>query len=329
VNVRHACLGLNGITASRIGFGCMGLSGTYGPVERAQATAALHAALDAGIDFFDTADVYGGGENERLVGEALRPHRQRVVLATKGGATRDAQGRATNDGSPEYLVRACEASLQRLGVETIDLYYLHRVDPRVPIEDSMGALARLVEQGKVRAIGLSEVGPQTLRKACKVHPVAALQTEYSLACRFVEDEILPACRDLGVSFVAYSPLGRGLLGGGLLDQPTLPAGDLRAAIPRFQPGNVEANLRAARRLRDLAVQLSLTPAQLALGWVLRPRGAPFAIPGSRDGERVRANAAAAEVVLPPSALRELDELLTKAPIVGARHTAAMLARTGL
>jgi len=327
--VRHACLGLGGITASRIGFGCMGLSGTYGPVGRAEAMAALHAALDAGVDFFDTADVYGGGENERLVGEALRPHRQRVVLATKGGATRDAQGRATNDGSPEYLARACEASLQRLGVDAIDLYYLHRVDPQVPIEDSVGALARLVEQGKVRAIGLSEVGPHTLRRACRVHPVAALQTEYSLACRFVEDEVLPACRELGVSFVAYSPLGRGLLGGSLLDQPALPAGDLRAAIPRFQPGNVEANLRAAQRLRELATRLALAPAQLALGWVLRQRGADFAIPGSRDAGRARANAAATEVVLPAAVLRELDELLADLPISGERHTAAMLARTGL
>lgn len=327
--MQHARLGSSNITASRLGFGCMGLSGTYGPVGRAEATAALHAALDAGVDFFDTADVYGGGENERLLGEALRPHRQRVVLATKGGATRDAQGRATNDGSPDYLVRACEASLQRLGVETIDLYYLHRVDPQVPIEDSVGALARLVAQGKVRAIGLSEVGPQTLRRACKVHPVAALQTEYSLACRFVEDEILAACRELGVSFVAYSPLGRGLLGGGLLDQPTLPAGDLRAAIPRFQPGNVEVNLRAAARLRELATRLALTPAQLALAWVLRQQGADFAIPGSRDAGRARTNAAAADVVLPASVLLELDELLADEPIAGERHTAAMLARTGL
>lgn len=200
--MQYAQLGRTGLSVSRIGFGCMGLSGSYGPVQRGAAAQALHAALDAGVNFFDTADVYGAGDNERLVGETLRAHRDRVVLATKGGATRDAQGRATNDGSPHYLARACEASLQRLGVDCIDLYYLHRVDPQVPIEDSVGALSRLVEQGKVRAIGLSEVSAQTLRRACAVHPVAALQTEYSLGCRLVEDEILPLCTELGVSFVA-------------------------------------------------------------------------------------------------------------------------------
>lgn len=327
--MQYAQLGRTGISVSRIGFGCMGLSGTYGPVQRDAALHALHAALDAGVNFFDTADVYGAGENERLVGETLRAHRDRVVLATKGGATRDPQGRATNDGSPQYLASACNASLQRLGVDCIDLYYLHRVDPQVPIEDSVGALSRLVEQGKVRAIGLSEVSASTLRRACVVHPVSALQTEYSLACRFVEDELLPLCGQLGISFVAYSPLGRGLLGGDLLRSRQLAAGDLRATIPRFQPGAVEANLRAAERLAGIGRDLGLTAAQLALAWVLHRPEAALAIPGSRNPERARANAEAADVRLPASVLVELDWLASVAPMTGERHTAAMLARTGL
>lgn len=327
--MQYAQLGRTSLSVSRIGFGCMGLSGSYGPVQRDAAAHALHAALDAGVNFFDTADVYGAGDNERLVGEALRGHRDRVVLATKGGATRDAQGRATNDGSPHYLARACEASLQRLGVDVIDLYYLHRVDPQVPIEDSVGALSRLVEQGKVRAIGLSEVSAGTLRRACAVHPVSALQTEYSLGCRFVEDEILPLCAELGVSFVAYSPLGRGLLGGDLLASPELGAGDMRAAIPRFQRGALDGNLRAAARLSAIAEGLGLTAAQLVLAWVLRRPEAPMAIPGSRNPERARSNAAAADVRLPMEVIEELDELQSVAPIDGERHTPAMLARTGL
>lgn len=327
--MQYAQLGRTGLSVSRIGFGCMGLSGSYGPVQREAATHALHAALDAGVSLFDTADVYGAGDNERLVGEALRGHRDRVILATKGGATRDAQGRATNDGSPQYLARACEASLQRLGVDVIDLYYLHRADPQVPIEDSVGALSRLVEQGKVRAIGLSEVSAQTLRRACAVHPVSALQTEYSLGCRFVEEEMLPLCAELGVSFVAYSPLGRGLLGGDLLRAPELGAGDMRAAIPRFQRGALDGNLRAAARLSAIADGLGLTAAQLALAWVLHRAEAPLAIPGSRNPERARGNAAAADVRLPADVLEELNGLDAVAPIEGERHTPAMLARTGL
>ena len=302
--MQRAFLGSSGIEASRIGFGCMGLSGSYGAVERGAALATLDAALEAAVDFFDTADVYGGGENERLLGAALHSHRNRVVLATKGGATRDAQGRATNDGTPDYLIRACEASLRRLGTDRIDLYYLHRVDPAVPIEDSVGALSRLVEQGKIRAIGLSEVSAATLRRACKVHPVAALQTEYSLACRFVEQDILAACEALNVAFVAYSPLGRGLLGGSLPGglAAVLGEGDLRAQIPRFQAGNREANQAAVERFHALAHELSLAPAQVALTWLLQRPAAPFLIPGSRDPLRAQRNAAAARLTLPPEAM---------------------------
>lgn len=327
--MQYANLGRTDISVSRVGFGCMGLSGSYGQVERSRALAALHAALDAGVTLFDTADVYGAGDNERLVGEALRARRNEVVLATKGGATRDSLGRATNDGSPAYLTRASEASLRRLGVDVIDLYYLHRVDPQVPIEESMGALSRLVQAGKIRAIGLSEVSAETLRRACAVHPVAALQTEYSLACRFVEDEILPACNQLGVSFVAYSPIGRGLLGGDLLRSPRLDAGDMRTAIPRFGPGAMTSNLRTATKLQELATELGCSAAQLAIAWVLHRPQAPFAIPGSRNPDRARANAAAAELTITPAVLEELDRLQDVAPIAGERHTPAMLARTGL
>lgn len=307
----------------------MGLSGSYGSVDRTLAIDAVHAAFDAGITFFDTADVYGGGENERLLGEALRPQRDRVVLATKGGATRDSQGRATNNGSPEYLVSACEASLTRLDVDTIDLYYLHRVDPVVPIEDSVGALVRLVEQGKVRSIGLSEVSAATLRRACRVHPIAALQTEYSLACRFVEGEILGACSELGVSFVAYSPLGRGLLGGSMRESVPMEPSDLRASIPRFHPDNIASNLRATHRLQELAERQNATGAQLALAWLLQRPSAPFAIPGSRKSERVRSNAAAADLALEPATVQALDDLLAENPVIGERHSPAMLARTSL
>lgn len=327
--MQYARLGRTPLTASRLGFGCMGLSGCYGKAERPGAVAALRAALDAGITFFDTADVYGNGENERLVGEVLRPHRDRIVLATKGGATRDAQGKATNDASPGYLAQACDASLARLGVDVIDLYYLHRVDPKVPVEDSVGALSRLVERGKVRAIGLSEVSVATLRRACAVHPVTALQTEYSLAVRFVEDEILPACAELGVSFVAYSPLGRGLLTGAVAAPAELAEGDLRRPIPRFQPENLARNLEVSRRLDRLARDHGLTTAQLALAWVLGRPTAPFAIPGTRSAARAAANAAAADVALAPEVLAQLEAILAHEPILGERHSPHMLARTGL
>ena len=204
----EALLGDTSLKASRVGLGCMGLTGTYGHVDRMQSEETLLSAVEAGINFFDTADVYGNGANEELLGTVLRPYRNRIILATKGGATRDVMGNATNNGSPNYLRQACEASLRRLGVDVIDLYYLHRVDPSIPIEASMEGLARLVEEGKIRSIGLSEVSASTLRRACAVHPVTALQTEYSLACRFPENELFSVCDELGVSFVAYSPLSR-------------------------------------------------------------------------------------------------------------------------
>jgi len=307
----------------------MGLSGSYGEVDRAAAIQTLQAAADAGITLFDTADVYGAGENERLLGDALRSRRHQVLLATKGGATRDAQGRATNCGTPQYLMQACEASLARLGTDHIDLYYLHRVDPEVPIEDSVGAMARLVEQGKVRAIGLSEVSEATLRRAHAVHPVAALQSEFSLACRQPAESLFEACRASGISFVAYSPLGRGLLGG--LEQAATPASgqDIRSSIPRFSPENLAHNVRMVARMRTIADGLDLSVAQLALAWVLNRPFPVFAIPGTRNAGRVAENVRAAGVALPAAVVQELDAMFPDDAIKGERHNARMLARVGL
>lgn len=327
--MQYLRIGRSELRASRVGLGGMALSGAYGAVSRSDAVDVITASLDAGVNFFDTADVYGAGDNEHLIGEALRAHRDRVVIATKGGATRDAQGRATNNGRPEYLTQACDASLARLGMTEVDLYYLHRADPQVPIEESVGALARLVERGKVRAIGLSEVSPETLRRACKVHPISALQTEYSLTCRFVEEELLATCEELGVSFVAYSPLGRGLIGGSLAPEAQFAPGDIRTHIPRFARSELEHNLSLIDRLRVLASELGITVAQLAIAWVLAQRGHPFAIPGTRTARRAVENAQAGEIELPRAVWEKLSDPALAGQIRGARHTEAMLARTGL
>lgn len=317
------------VKVSRLGFGSMVLAGTYGDVDRAQAIRVLRDAVDLGITLFDTADVYGAGENEKLLAEALGPVREKIVLATKGGATRDSSGAATNNGSPDYLTQACEASLKRLNVDTIDIYYLHRVDPSVPIEDSVGALSQLVQQGKVRTIGLSEVNPLTLRRAHAVHPISFLQTEYSLACRFPEDDILAACSELGVAFCAYSPLGRGLLGGQLPASGGFAQNDMRSKIPRFDQTNLQANLSVTQRLASIAEGLGVTTAQLALAWVLSNPEVPFAIPGTRSPERLRQNVRAADLAVPGHVLDELNDLFAPETMRGERHTAAMLARTGL
>lgn len=327
--MKYQTLGRSGIALSRVGLGCMSLSGTYGEMDRAAAGEVFSRAIDNGINFFDTADVYGAGDNERIVGEALRPHRNQVVIATKGGATRDAQGRPSNDGSPRHLREACDASLKRLGIDTIDLYYLHRVDANVPVEDSVGALADLVKQGKVRYIGLSEASAATVRKAHAIHPVSALQTEYSLSCRFVEREILPLCTELDITFVAYGPLGRGLLSGELGANTTFPAGDVRGAMPRFSPENLAHNVHVTQRLKALADQHGITVAQLALAWVVGRNQPVVAIPGSRSAARVADNASAASLELSAESWQELDALFGEDAIQGERHTAHMLARTNL
>lgn len=327
--MNYANLGQSALKASRVGFGCMPLTGVYGAATIDDGAKALLAAVDAGINFFDTADVYGNGENERLVGTMLRPFRNKVIIATKGGATRDKDGKPTNDGSPAYLRKACDASLQRLGIESIDLYYLHRVDPKVPIEDSVGELSRLVTEGKIREIGLSEVNAQTLQQAHSVHMIAALQTEYSLSCRFAEEDIMPACEALGVSFIAYSPLGRGLLTRDLGDGVQFADDDMRRNIPRFQDLNIRRNLETTAKLKEIAADLGLMPAQLALAWALSHASRPFVIPGTRNAARVVGNAHAANIALPKSVLNELDVLFSVGVIHGERHTSHMLSRTGL
>ena len=322
-------IGRSGLMASQLGFGCMGLTGAYGQVDALAASRTLEIAVESGINFFDTADVYGAGGNERLIGTALSSHRNRLIIATKGGATRDAQGRPTNCGRPEYLKQACEESLLRLGLEQIDLYYLHRVDPLTPIEESVGALSQLVEQGKIRAIGLSEVSAETLRRAHRVHPIAALQSEYSLTYRQPETAVFDTCNELGVSFVAYSPLGRGLLTGDYIVKDAMTTGDMRIDIPRFSAESMQHNYPIVKKMVDLSERLGVTAPQLALAWILNRRPAVFAIPGTRNGHRVKINAQAAALSLSQEVFNELSELFTDDAIKGERHTAHMLARVGL
>jgi aryl-alcohol dehydrogenase-like predicted oxidoreductase len=319
---------LGPLEVSAIGLGCMGMSEFYGPTDEAESIATLHRALDLGIDLLDTADAYGPWTNEELVGRAIRDRRERVVLATKCGIVRDAKNPRVRgiNGSPEYIRQCCDASLRRLGVAHVDLYQLHRPDPNVPIEESVGALADLVKAGKTRAIGLSEVGPNTLRRACAVHPIASLQSEYSLLERTVEAEVLPACRELGVAFLAYSPLGRGLLTGRWRKRADFTPGDYRLFTPRFGEGALEENLRLVERIAAFAQRKRCTTAQLALAWLLARRGDIVPIPGTKSSARLEENAGAADVTLSP---RELDELAAALPpgsVQGERYPEAMRPR---
>ncbi len=316
-------LGNGGPSVSAIGLGCMGMSDAYGPADEATSIETIHRALDLGINFLDTADVYGPQKNERLVGRAIRDRRDRVVLATKFGNVRSQDGAWVGvNGKPEYVRQACDASLQRLGVDVIDLYYQHRVDPRTPIEDTVGAMADLVRAGKVRHLGLSEAAAQTLRRAQAVHPIAALQTEYSLWTRDPEQAILPTCRELGIAFVAYSPLGRGFLTGRFQSADDLPAGDWRRNSPRFQGENFERNLEIVRRVEDLAERKGCTPAQLALAWLLARGEDVVPIPGSTRSERVAENAAAVQITLSQEELDSLDAV--GAMVSGSRYGEAAM-----
>jgi aryl-alcohol dehydrogenase-like predicted oxidoreductase len=317
-------LGRTGIEVSAIGLGCMGMSEFYGDSDERESLATLDHALDIGVTFWDTADMYGSGENEKLLAKVLARRRSEVTLATKFGNMRGPGGTFLGvNGRPEYVRASCEGSLQRLGVEQIDLYYQHRVDPNVPIEDTVGAMAELVREGKVRAIGLSEAAAGTIRRAAAVHPIAALQTEYSLWTRDVEDEILPTCRELGIAFVAYSPLGRGFLTGQFRSQNDLAANDYRRNNPRFQGENLEANLVLADRVQELAQKKGVTAAQFALAWLLAQGDDIIPIPGTRKRSRLDENAASVQVEITEDDKRAVNELLPKA--AGTRYPAASLA----
>jgi aryl-alcohol dehydrogenase-like predicted oxidoreductase len=319
-------LGRHGLVVSAIGLGCMGMSDFYGPSEEANNLAVLNHALDHGVNFLDTADMYGVGENERLLAKVLATRRDEVVLATKFGNVRAPNGDYLGvNGRPEYVASACDASLQRLGVDHIDLYYQHRVDRNVPIEETVGAMARLVEAGKVRHLGLSEASAQTIRRAAAVHPIAALQSEYSLWTRDVEDEILPTTRELGIGFVPYSPLGRGFLTGAIKGTDGLAANDWRRLNPRFQDGNAEQNLALVNALSELAEARGCTPAQLALAWLLHRGPDIVPIPGTRRISRLDENAGAASIRLDANELQRIDQVLGAHDVAGTRYPAAGMA----
>jgi aryl-alcohol dehydrogenase-like predicted oxidoreductase len=315
-------LGKSGLKVSPIGLGCMGMSEFYGPRDEAEAVATIHRALDLGVNFLDTADMYGLGANETLVGNAIRDRRSQVVLATKFGNVRDASGTFLGiNGRPEYVRSACDASLKRLGLDVIDLYYQHRVDPQVPIEETVGAMRDLVTAGKVRFLGLSEAGPQSVRRAVKVHPIAALQTEYSLWSRDVEGEILPVCRELGIGFVAYSPLCRGFLAGKIRKLEDLVEGDWRRDAPRFQAENLKCNVELLRRVERTAKAKRCTPAQLALAWVLAQGEDVIPIPGTKQRLYLEENLGALAVHLTPGNLKSLNEAAKPGVVAGDRYPA--------
>jgi aryl-alcohol dehydrogenase-like predicted oxidoreductase len=322
--MQYRRLGKSTLEASAIGLGCMPMSGIYGKGDEATSIAAVHHAIDLGINFLDSSDMYGWGQNEELLGKALRGRRDRVVLTTKFGQVRNPNGPNLVNGRPEYVAQACDASLKRLGVDVIDLYYQHRVDPSVPIEDTVGGMARLVQQGKVRYLGLSEAAPATLRRAHAIHPIIAVQNEYSLLYRTEAEQTLPTCRELGIAFIAYAPLGRGFLTGRLQSPADIPEGDRRREHPRFQDGNFARNLELVHRIEAIAKEKRCTPAQLVLAWLLAQGQDIVPIPGTKRSERLDENAGALGVQLDARDVERIRAAVPPGAVAGSRYPEAQM-----
>jgi aryl-alcohol dehydrogenase-like predicted oxidoreductase len=323
--MRYRKLGNSSLDVSAIGLGCMSMSGVYGPGDDAESITVVHAALDRGVNFLDSSDMYGWGHNEELLGRALRGRRDRAVLATKFGQVRSPDGKANLvDGRPAHVQQACDASLRRLGVDVIDLYFQHRVDPKVPIEETVGAMARLVEQGKVRYLGLSEAAPATIRRGHAVHPLSAVQSEYSLLYRNPAEEILPTTRELGITFFAYSPLGRSFLTGTVHSAADIPEGDRRHQHPRFQAQNLDHNARLVARIEAIAREKGVRPAQLALAWLLVRGEDIVPIPGSKRRAHLEENVAAVDVPLDARDVQRIDEAMPVGAAAGTRYPEAQM-----
>jgi aryl-alcohol dehydrogenase-like predicted oxidoreductase len=317
-------VGHSAMQVSSLGLGCMSLSGVYGAADDAASVALVQHALDRGINHLDSSDMYGWGQNETLLGRAIRGRRDRVIVATKFGQVRNSAGANLVNGRPEYVQEACEASLARLGVDVIDLYYQHRVDPAVPIEETVGGMKRLVEAGKVRYLGLSEAAPATIRRAHRVHPIAAVQSEYSLLYRSEAEEALRTCRELGISYVAYSPLGRGFLTGQIQKLADIPEGDRRRDHPRFQDGNFAHNVELVHRIEALARDKGCTPAQLVLAWLLAQGPDVLPIPGTKRKDRLEENLGALAVRLSPAEVARISEAVPAGASAGTRYPAAQM-----
>jgi aryl-alcohol dehydrogenase-like predicted oxidoreductase len=320
---------LGKLNVSAIGLGCMSMTQIYGEPDEAEAIATVHRALELGVTLIDTADAYNAGANEELVGRALKGRRDKAILSTKFGNIRLPAGGNAVDGRPEYVQQACEASLARLGIDTIDLYFVHRIDSDVPIEDTVGAMSKLVDQGKVRHIGLSEAGPATIRRAHKVHPLTAIQTEYSLWSRDPEAELLPLCEELGIGYVAYSPMGRGFLTGAIESVDSLGEKDRRREHPRFKPENIEKNAALISTLKRLAAQENCTPAQLSLAWLLSRKDFIVPIPGTKQRRWLEENVQAVDLSLAPATLAELNDAFRPGVTAGTRYPEGQLKRLGI